>query len=438
LELVKSMPDSIDEVLFTLVVEACVGTNRLDLLTSMHATYIQQNALGSIAAVSYGLMVKAYGKARDVSAVVRLWDEMKTRCVRLTSITVGCVVEALVANRDAERAWWLVQELWGSQEQRGLLNTVIYSTIIKGFAGARQPERVMNLYEEMRSRGFLPNAITYNTILNAFAQCKAMDRALQLLQEMHDAEPRVEPDIITYSTIVKGYCATGDVDKALELFSVMKADSRLVPDEVTYNSLLDGCAKQNRLEAALELVGDMKKQGVSVSNYTLSILVKLLGRCRRLDEAFRTVDSLSQEYGVEVNVQVYTCLIQACFNNKQPKRALALHERMLNERFSLDQRAYSSVLRGCLQFGCLDEAVRVVRCAYGVAEGSVASPGVDRRWLEELMTSLGRDTEVGSSLLSEISATMDGRTDIAHRGFQRRSETSGQQGSRRDGRCHGR
>jgi len=438
LQIVPSMSTPIDEVLFPLLVEACVALDRLDLLTSMHATFTKQGGPYSISMAVYGIMMKAYGKARQLDRVVKLWNEMKDQQIKLTSVTVGCAVEALVANGYPDRAWELIQELWSSQEQRGVLNAVIYSTIIKGYVIAKQPETVMRLYDEMRSRGIQPNAITYNTILNALAQCRAMDLAPSLLQEMHDADPRVEPDLITYSTVVKGYCAAGDLDKALELLKVMKLDARLKPDEVTYNSLLDGCAKQNRLEVALDLVNDMKESAVPVSNYTLSILVKLLGRCKRLDQAFETVDKLSCEYGFHVNLQVYTCLVQACFHNKQPSRALALHERMLNDKCALDEKAYTSIVRGCLQFRLLDKAVHIVRCAFGVAKGNEASPGIDSRTLEELKAALGPNTKCWSSLEAEIHFATRRKPSVFDRrikpGFEPRSLAS----VSFDRRCHGR
>merc|ERR1719214_215722 len=98
-------------------------------------------------------------------------------------------------------------------------------------------------------------------------------------------EAQIEPDIITYSTIVKGYCCEGDVDRALRVLDEMKAG------------------------------------GVVPSNYTLSILVKLLGHARRLSQAFRMVEELSEKHGFRPNVQVYTCLVQACFLNRRLEKA---------------------------------------------------------------------------------------------------------------------
>merc|ERR1719223_1682875 len=132
----------------------------------------------------------------------------------------------------------------------------------------------------MKAKSISCNTITYNTILDACAKCCAMDRASMLLQHMK--ELLVEPDIVTYSTILKGYCLAGDVDRAFQILAEMKKGDKFAPDEIMYNSILDGCAKEHRVEQALEILEEMKATGIVPSNYTLSILVKLLGHARRL------------------------------------------------------------------------------------------------------------------------------------------------------------
>merc|ERR1719162_1083402 len=111
-----------------------------------------------------------------------------------------------------------------------------------------------------------------------------MTRASQLLEDM--GQSCIEPDIITYSTLIKGYCTEGDVDRAFHILEEMKVDNKFSPDEIMYNSILDGCAKQHRVDDALRMLEEMKTSGVVPSNYTLSILVKLLGHARRLSQAF--------------------------------------------------------------------------------------------------------------------------------------------------------
>jgi pentatricopeptide repeat protein len=396
-----------DEVLFASMVEACIRVNRLDMLSERTKQYAKQGGLLKLTAPTYGSMIKAYGQAQDIGQVWELWQEMTNRQVKPSPITLGCMVEALVTNNCSDDAWQLVQDIWQDEDQRSSINTVIYSTILKGFSVSKQPEKVMQLYDEMRSRQIPCNTITYNTLLNAFARCGAMQRVPGVLEDMQTASPRVEPDIVTYSTIVKGYCMSGDVDKGFELLKAMQEDGKYTPDEVMFNSLLDGCAKQHRLDDALKLLDDMKGSDVSPSNYTLSILVKLLGRSRRLNQAFAMVDRISKEYGFRPNIQVYTCLIQACFNNRQHGKALTLHDEIV-AHCRPDEKTYTALVKGCLQAGAVDKAVAMVRCAYHVQSQSIpqssgAPPGIESRCLDEVIAKLGKDSQEAKDLLADVS-----------------------------------
>merc|ERR1719440_2258152 len=157
----------------------------------------------------------------------------------------------------------------------------------------------------------------------------------------------------------------------------MKASGKHAPDEVMYNSLLGGCAKEHRPDEALELLNDMRKFGVAPSNYTLSMLVKLMGRCRRINQAFTMLEDISKEYGLQINIQVYTCLIQGCFNSGQAQKAIALHDKIIQEGLTPDAMTYTVLVRGCLQAGILDQAVHLVKRAHGKGEGQssrAASP----------------------------------------------------------------
>lgn len=235
-----------------------------------------------------------------------------------------------------------------------------------------------------------------------------MDRVPALLEDMKAATPPAEPDIVTYSTIVKGYCNSGGLDRALEIVKDMQSDGKLSPDEVMYNSVLDGCAKEHRPNEALKLLDDMKRAGVSPSNYTLSIMVKLMGRCRRLNQAFSIVDEMSRDYGLKVNIQVYTCLIQACFNNRQANKAVSLHDQMIKEGLVPDEMTYSALVSGCIKANLVDKAVHIAKCGHGLASPKARGnpPGINSRCLEELLSNL--DVAQGNALRTEFAQSNAG------------------------------
>merc|ERR1719238_2152838 len=204
---------------------------------------------------------------------------------------------------------------------------------------------------------------------------------------------------------------TGNMAKAAELFNSMQ-EHRVAPDEIIYNSLLDGCAKQHRVDDALNLLEDMHKNHVRPSNFTLSILVKLLGRSRRLNQAFSMVEETCKRFDLQANVHVYTCLIYACFQNRQMGRAIELHDSMITEAgVEPDSRTYAVLARGCLNAGSLEKAADVVRAAYGLSPVNMGTPkrapGMEQRALEETMAALSTAPsaeQVAVPLLADLKA----------------------------------
>jgi len=369
------------------------------LLSHTTVRWANSGVSPKLTAPTYGAMIKAFGQAGCVERIWALWDEMQVKGVEPTEITLGCMVEALVANSEADAAWRLVQEIWQDEDRRRLVNTVTYSTLLKGFYN--KPEKVEALYQEMRERHIWCNTITYNSILNHLAQCRAVHRVPQLLEDMKASTPPVEPDIVTYSTLIKCFCASGNLNRALGLLTEMRAEGKFVPDEMMYNSLLDGCAKEQRLSDALHLVQDMKNDQVRPSNYTLSMLVKLMGRCKKLGKAFEVVDNLTNEFGFRPNIQVYTCLIQACFFNRQPAKALSLLDQILADGLHPDAKTFVVLVRGHLQMGLLDTAVELVRRSY---QGN-SPAGVDSQCLEEVVARLGKGSVAAAGLRKDIEET---------------------------------
>merc|ERR1719456_2126988 len=112
LALIDTMDQPMDEVLFPSVVEACIRTGRLDMLSRQTEKFLQQGGSSSLTAPAYGSMIKAYGHARDVKRVWHLWDQMLFHQVQPTSVTLGCMVEALVGNGRTDEAWQLARKIW--------------------------------------------------------------------------------------------------------------------------------------------------------------------------------------------------------------------------------------------------------------------------------------------------------------------------------------
>jgi pentatricopeptide repeat protein len=370
--------------------------------------FATQGGLVTLTPQTYGSLFKAYGQARDIERLWELWNEMEQRQVVPTQVTVGCFVDALVKNGCAEDALVVVHKLLRDPVREGLVNNIIFSTLLKGFAMTKQVERLFAVYEEMKERGVLRNTVTYNTMLDACARCGCMGKAPALMADMRSAG--TAPDKITYSTLMKGHCFSGDVDAAFVVLKEMREDGKFTPDEILYNSLLDGCAKEHRLQEALDLFAQMRAEAVRPSNFTLCTLIKLLGRARRLPQAFGILEELCRDGGLRPNIQVYTCLMTACLDNGQLDKALQLQNEVIESGCEPDAKMYNALVRGCLRAGSVAKAVEVVRCSYRLPGQHFTAParavGVDAKVLEELVVRLNRggrvDGDMAHSLVSDL------------------------------------
>merc|ERR1719386_287860 len=141
------MDEPMDEVLLSSMVEACVRIGKLDLLTAKLKALQGNDSISVNGAHTFGSLIKAYGHAKDINGVWRCWKEMRSRHIRPTCITLGCMVEAVVTNGDCEGAYELIHQMQDDEQCREALNSVIYCSVLKGFTREKKMERVWAVYE---------------------------------------------------------------------------------------------------------------------------------------------------------------------------------------------------------------------------------------------------------------------------------------------------
>jgi pentatricopeptide repeat protein len=237
-----------------------------------------------------------------------------------------------------------------------------------------------------------------------------MERVATLLADMESS--RIQPNVITYSTMLKGHCLAGEMELGFKLLRQMK-QAGLKPDEIVYNSLLDGCAQHGLVEEGLGVLDEMQREGVKPSNFTLSVVIKLMGRSRRLDQAFSMVREISRKHNLKLNVHVYMNLAQACVSNRSLPQALDLLEEAIQNGVKPENRFYSILVRVSLQQGLQEQAIGLLRGALGlpgalpflVAKKEVAiCPSLEDSLLNEALQSLigSNANELALQLLLDI------------------------------------
>jgi pentatricopeptide repeat protein len=408
--LIKNMDEPMDEVLLSSVVEACVRIGKPDLLETQLRQLQDSSRVTITGAHTYGSLIKAYGHAKDIAGIWRCWKEMRSRLIKPTSITLGCMVEAIVSNEDAESAFDLIHQMQEDDQCCSAINSVIYCSVLKGFTREKNMDQVWAVYEEMKDKNIELSVVTYNTLIDACARCGRMDHLPKILENMKAS--RVRLNVISYSTMLKGHCQNGNIQEGFAILEQMKKDTNMKPDEIMYNSLLDGCAQNNFVDEGVRILEEMQSEGVPPSNFTLSILVKLMNRARRLDRAFSLVEEITKKYRFRPNVHVYTNLVQACASNQQLSRGMDILEQMIQEKVAPDSRTYSILVRSSISKGLFEQAAGLLRGALGLSgalpclqQRSAVCPNLDHSLVNETLTSLavrGHAQGLAVPLLTEI------------------------------------
>jgi len=355
---------------------------------------------------TYMAVMKAYAAMGKVDEVLNAFVEMtKERRLVPSQVCLGQVLNVLASNGRPTAAQAMLSE-W--KDMVGA-NCVMYTTVIKGLARAKDFDRAMDMWNEMRREGVEPNVKAYNTLLDACARAGKIDtHGKVILEEM--AQKKIPVASVTVSTAVKGYCSKGLLAEAAaslgEAFGKDVLKEGHEPDQIhspgastrgpeasAYNALLDGCVKAGDFNRFDETYKGMLAAGVKPSSFTLTALVKRYGNAGQLDAAFDTVQQVCAQHGSHLrNLHVATCLISACFRNRQPQRAFKFFEEVKGSGdFQPDAVTYATMINGTktLQEDGMQTAIKLATEAL-----SRGGPGLPDYAVQELVERLAGSNQM--------------------------------------------
>mmetsp|Transcript_50401 Transcript_50401/g.150705 ORF Transcript_50401/g.150705 Transcript_50401/m.150705 type:complete len:417 (-) Transcript_50401:14-1264(-) len=222
--------EGMDEILLSSIAEATVrmGQHASKLYAVLRRELNEQEST-IWSAQTCGSLIRAHGHTKDVDGMWKIWHKMMAHKIRPTVVTTGCMVEQLVLNGHVNAASDLVHNLQSSGCGE-CVNSVVFYSLIKGFAMEKDADRVWGIYQEMRMRHLQTSLTTYNGIVGAFSECGLVDRVNMLFAQMKSEG--ITPTVCTWSRLAKGHCLRGDVKEAFEVMRQMRANTGLKPDEI--------------------------------------------------------------------------------------------------------------------------------------------------------------------------------------------------------------
>jgi pentatricopeptide repeat protein len=391
-----------EEVLLNTALEACVKHGEHRRLENLLGN-IKSRAGMQLAPHTYANLIKAAGVLKRVQQCRDFWAEMtEARGIQPTGVALGCMLDALVCNEGVMEG----VKLFRKWQDRVEPNTVLFSTLIKGFNNSGDTKGAVEIWNELRALNLPMNAMVFNAIIDVHARVGATAEITQLLKDMTAA--KVSPDGITKSIVAKGFSMSGELEKAVEVLRSLPAGHG-TNNVIVYNTVLDGCVRHNRTELADELLANIQSFNVVPTNFTLGIVVKMWGRRRKLGEAFKAVRTLPKLYGFTPNTPVKTCLLFACLRNDAVTGALEVFEDLKSTGHRADSKMFSALINNCARVGQAERALSLVEEAYGLSSGArvlARNEQLENACLEQLMKCLSKQGEMqmGVALVKKMAA----------------------------------
>lgn len=360
-----------DEVLVNCLLDICI---RLKDRQRLRQVLLWRADLSAPSAHAFVMLIRAFGHAQQMDEAWKIWRQLLADEKVLTEDIFMSMVDACLASSDMRSLLEVFQEVrsWLPGFPRA---TVAFSLAVKMAMQLQQLDLALELYEETTETIIL-SVVTYNTLIDALVQSGALKRAMELFHDM--TRRNVGPDLITFSILVKGevalvlpatgFASAGDLETALMLLGQMRC-LQIQPDSILFNTILNGCAKRQMRALTEQVLAEMENAGVAPSNFTLSILIKLYGRCGDLKAAFGVVEEYPKRFKFRLNAQVYTCLMSTCIWSGDLPMAFDVYQTMLQDGCLADGKTFDTLLMGCLKHQDARRALQVVREAaeFGVS-----------------------------------------------------------------------
>jgi pentatricopeptide repeat protein len=389
-----------EEVLLNTALDACMKHGEHQRLAGLLDKMKARSGM-QLAPHTYASLIKATGTIKNLTRCRELWREMtEDRGMTPSDVALGCMMDALVCNKAVSEGVALFRK-W---QNRVTLNTVLYSTLIKGFNNIGDAKGAIEMWNELRTKKLPMNTTVYNAVIDVHARAGATSEVSALMKLM--AADGVQPDSITQSIIAKGFCVSGELDSAMTVFRNLLVKP-LSNNVIIYNTILDGCVRHNRMDLADEMLSKMEEYCIIPSNFTLGIIVKMWGRRRKLQEAFAALEAIPKKYGFKPNGPVKTCLFFACIRNDATDCAIEVFQELRAMNY-VDAKMFSALISNCARVGQSERAVALVEEAYGLADGKRAlarNEDLDSMCMEHLIKCLSRQGQldvVGKPMLKRM------------------------------------
>lgn len=340
--LLTSHSFAVDEVFFNTIIDVACKFGDLEKVEEVYQVMKQRKVNPS--SITFGILIKTYGKARMGCRVMEVFQDMSnTHNIQPNEVTYGSLIEALINSDCLQEAESVFNQL---PSRKIKVNSVILSTMIKGYSKRGCHDKAIDLFENYRASGNMRlNLICYNSVIDASVNYRDMRLAEEYFDEMYYYN--IMPDLITYSIMIKGHSFNKNPSQAVHLLNAMIKEG-ITPDLRIFNNLLELCSSFKDCNKGIKVFSLMNRSGCHPNLISFGIMVKIYGFSREVEKAFsllKYMDSL----GIIPSVIFFTNLMHISIANKKPDSAVQAFNLMEQYGLAPDQFCANKLMEGLVK-----------------------------------------------------------------------------------------
>jgi len=325
-------------------------------------------------AVSWNAIIAAHEQNEQVEETLSLFVSMLRSTMEPDDYTFGSVVKACAGKKALNYGmevhgrviksgmgldWFVGSAIIDMYCKCGMLveaekiherleeqTTVSWNSIISGFSSEKQGENALSYFSKMLQVGVIPDNFTYATVLDICANLATVELGKQIHGQI--LKLQLHSDVYIASTIVDMYSKCGNMQDSRVMFE--KAPKR---DYVTWSAMICAYAYHGLGEDAIKLFEEMQLQNVK-PNHT--IFISVLRACAHMgfvDKGIHYFQEMQSFYGLDPQVEHYSCMVDLLGRSGQVNEALELIESM---PFEADDVIWRTLLGICKLQGNVEVA----------------------------------------------------------------------------------
>jgi pentatricopeptide repeat protein len=238
-------------------------------------------------------------------------------------------------------------------DPRGSLSVGICNQFILIYMALRRPNRAIDVWNLMVSKGLSPNMSTWDCMMTGCKTSKDA-KALEGIWAKMQAS-KVQPDIVCWTTRISGLVECNQFDRAMhaldemgrlwlaaarrqhsnktaeELQSVDDVPGAIKPTIATVNAAIDGLLKKQKQDDAHRVLEWAGKFGIRPDIITYNTLLRSMIRYGRTTEAMAILQQM-QDSGLKPDVATFTTVLEETF--RYPEHTPEEQDKIITSIFS--------------------------------------------------------------------------------------------------------